>query len=241
MPRPQGRGIRAFCLAGRGPLYDRVMRRLPLIAGAIATAILLTGCTPTTMPPAATPSETLVSTAEPTPVVEAQLVVSLDGLSFTDGGGTESAAYDDGTALLELLEKATGELPTPEAIESPEGYDFALVNYDWDGVRVTADEAGDGPASIAVLAAEVDGIPITTEEGLTVGATRDDLIAADAWALVDEEDVTTAPYVGLGGKEVAGTVSLTHPGAVGIEYLLFMLDDDVVTQIQVPANDFSDV
>ena len=216
------------------------MRRLPLALTALAAAVLLAGCA-TATPPVATPSATPTVSADPTPEVIAHLVVTLDGVSFTDDSGTVSAPYDDGTALLALLQQATGELPAPEAIDSPEGYDFALVNYDWDGLRVTADEDGDGPASVAVLAAEVVGIPIATEEGLAVGATRSELLEADAWALVDEEDTATAEYLGLGGREVPDTISLAHPGSVGIEYLLFALDGDVVTQIQVPANDFSDI
>jgi hypothetical protein len=40
---------------------------------------------------------------------------------------------------------------------------------------------------------------------------------------------------------VPGTTSLSNPGAVGIEYVLLIVEDDVVVQIQVPANDFSDL
>ncbi|MCK2036225.1 hypothetical protein KZC51_08750 [Microbacterium sp. SSW1-49] len=217
------------------------MRRLPLaLTTALAAAVILAGCT-TATPPSATPSATPPLSAAPTPEVVANLVVALDGISFTDASGTVTASFDDGTALLALLQQATGELPEPEPIDAPDGYGFTLVNYDWDGLRVTADESGDGPASIAVLAAEVDGIPVATTEGLAVGATRSELVDAGAWALVDEEDTATAEYLGLDGREVPDTISLTHPGSVGIEYLLFALDGDVVTQIQVPANDFSDI
>jgi hypothetical protein len=45
----------------------------------------------------------------------------------------------------------------------------------------------------------------------------------------------------LGRREVPGVEPLTHPGSVGILYELFWFDGDVVTQIQVPSNDFSDL
>ena len=50
-----------------------------------------------------------------------------------------------------------------------------------------------------------------------------------------------AEYVGLGSREVSGTQSLSHPGSIGVEYLLLSMKGDVVKQIQIPADDFSDL
>jgi hypothetical protein len=167
--------------------------------------------------------------------------VTIDGISFTDDDGTTTAEYADSDGLLALLEEATGELPEPEPVEGMEGYDVEMQAYVWDGLRVLSDVSGESSASIAVTAPEVAGIPVTTEEGLQVGSSRADLLDADAWALIDEEDPATAAELGLGRQEVPDTQSLTHPGSVGILYVLFLLDGDTVTQIQSPANDFSDI
>jgi len=45
----------------------------------------------------------------------------------------------------------------------------------------------------------------------------------------------------LGSREVSGTQSLSHPGSIGVEYLLLSMKGDVVKQIQVPADDFRDL
>jgi hypothetical protein len=220
------------------------MRRSSLSALALlaGSAALLLGCAPASSA-SSTPSSTPVTSpsASAEPEVDPQLVITLDGVSFTDDEGTTTAAYDDSAALLALLEDATGVLPAPEAVEGMEGYDVDMQSYDWDGLRILADSAGEGPASIAVTAAEVDGIAVTTEEGVGVGSTREELLDAGGWALVDDEDPATAANLGLGGREVPDTESLTHPGSVGTLYLLFLLDGDTVTQINAPANDFSDL
>lgn len=215
-------------------------RLLPVLVLA-ASALVLTACTTPSGVPSSTPSAAPSSSPSAEPEVDPQLVVTLDGLTFTDETGTTEATFDDSDALLALLETATGDRPAPEAVEDMPGYEFKLETYTWDGLRVTADSTGENPSWITVTGAEVDGVPITTEEGLTVGSTRADLLAADAWALVDSEDSATAAYLGLGGREVPDTQSLTHPGSVGIIFLLFSLDGDEVTQIMSPSNDFSDI
>ncbi|MFB8189960.1 hypothetical protein ACFC14_11580 [Microbacterium sp. NPDC055988] len=216
-------------------------RRLAPALILTASALLLLGCSSPTAAPSASPAATPSASASAEPEVDPQLVVMIDGVSFTDDGGTTTAEYADPDALLALLEDATGELPEPEPVEGMEGYDIEMQAYVWDGLRVLTDTAGESPASMAVTAAEVDGIPVTTTEGLQVGSSRADLLDAGAWGIVDTDDPATAEYVGLGESEVPGTESLTHPGSVGILYTLFRLDGDTVTQINVPANDFSDI
>lgn len=177
----------------------------------------------------------------PEPEIDPQLVVSLDGITVTDESGTSTAAYADSAAVLALLEKATGTLPTPETVEIFPGEPSTLQSFRWDGLWVLADSESGSPASITITAPEVGGIPVTTEEGLQVGSTRTELLDADAWALVDEEDAATATELGVGGQEVPDTQSLTHPGSVGIMYTLFVLEGDTVKRILTPANDFSDL
>ncbi|WP_435743633.1 hypothetical protein [Microbacterium sp. PMB16] len=215
-------------------------RLLPVLVLAAST-LAFTACTTPSSTPSSSPSSAPSSTASAEPEVDPQLTVTLDGLTFTDDDGTTEATFEDSDALLSLLEKATGELPAPEAVEDMPGYELNLETYTWDGLQVTADSTGESPSWVTVTGAEVDGIPIATEEGLTVGSTRADLLAAEAWALVDTEDPATATELGLGGREVPDTQSLTHPGSVGIIYVLFVLDGDEVTRIMSPSNDFSDL
>lgn len=167
--------------------------------------------------------------------------MGLDGIALTDDSGSTEASYDDSAALLALLEQATGTLPEPEALEGMEGYDMQLDAYRWDGLQVTAPHSGEGQAWIRVTGADVDGVALETEEGLAVGSARAELIDAGAWALVDTEDPATASELGLGGREVPDTQSLTRPGSVGIRFVMFSLEDDTVTQLMVPADDFSDL
>jgi hypothetical protein len=220
------------------------MRRslAPALALAVSALVLIGCASPTSAEPrsSATPASSS-PTPSPTVEIDPQIVVSLDGIVVTDESGTRSAAFEDPAGLLDLLEDTTGELPEPEKVENFPGYDSAFVNYTWDGLRVFTDSALEGPASVAITGPSLSGVPIQTEEGLAVGSTRAELLDAGAWGIVDTEDPATAEYVGLGEREVPGTESLTHPGSVGILYTLFRLDGDTVTQINVPANDFSDV
>lgn len=219
------------------------MRRLsPALALLALASAALAGCVaaPSSAPtgpssPSSTPS------ASALPDVEPQIVVDLDGLTLSDGDGVRRADFDEPESLLSLLEEATGTRPAPEEVEVFPGEESTLESYRWDGLWVTADSSGQTPAFIAVTAAELAGIPVVTDSGLQVGSPRADLLAAGAWALVDEEDAATAEALGLGGEEVEGTESLTRPGSVGIAFTLFQLDGDTVTQIQVPSNDFTDV
>ncbi|HWK76471.1 hypothetical protein [Microbacterium sp.] len=224
------------------------------VAGAVApllavVSILLVGCAngvvsaePSTEAsvhedPSGTPTPSALSV----PAVEPNLVVDSDGISYIDAAGAETVPFDDRDAVLALLEQATGELPAPEPIEPPTGYDMQLERYSWDGLWVTADVDHEMPVRIAVVGAQVDGIPIATEDGLAVGSTRDEVLAADGWALVFEEDQATATQLGVGGREVPGTKSLSNPGSVGIVYVLFTLEGDEVKQFYAPSDDFSDL
>lgn len=203
----------------------------------------MTACAPaTSAEQSASPRPSEVSSPSPTPTetTSAQIVVSLDGLTVT-GAEERSADYTDSAALLELLQEVTGELPEAEGVEIFPGVPSTLEAYDWGGLRVLADSTGEAPASVSVTAAEVAGLPVVTEDGFRVGSTRSELRAADAWALTDAADPETASELGLGGREVPDTESLTRPGSTGIVYTMFVLDGDTVTKIMVPSNDFSDL
>lgn len=221
------------------------MRRLLAPALVSIALISLSGCASSAATPQKTPSAGPASSPSPTsPPTEGSdplLVVSLDGISLSDAEGTSEASFDDATALLELLDRATGGLPEAEPLEGPSGYDMTLEAYTWDGLRVIADSSGEGPARVVVTATEVAGVPVATDDGLHVGSTRDELLAAGAQALVDTDDPATATELGMGAREIPGTESLTRPGAVGVQFSQFILEADAVTMIHIPADDFSDL
>lgn len=187
--------------------------------------------------PTAKPAPTPSATAE----IEPQIVVSLDGIAVIDESGTRNADFADPDAVLNLVGEVAGTLPEPEKVEDPPGYEYGLVNYTWDGLKVFTDTEHEDPASVAITAPSLNGVPILTEEGVAVGSTREEIIEAGAWPLVDAEDPHTAEFVGLGGRQVPGAESLNRPGSVGIIFTLFWFDGDVVKEIQVPSNDFSDI
>lgn len=219
-------------------------RHAPLLVALATTAALLSACAPEPAPDASTPvpaaSETMSAT--PTPAAESHLVVTIDGLEFVDGEETESADFENGAAVLALLENATGEAPSKAEFEDPPGYETDLVRYEWDGISVVTEESGEGAsAQVVVDSVTAGGVPITSLDGLTIGSTRDQVIAEQGWDVWDEDGDGVADYLGVGGQKVPGTTSLSRPGEIGILYVMFSLADDVVTKISAPANDFSDL
>lgn len=216
------------------------MRRLRLAPLAVAL-LLLTGCGASTVN--ATPTTTSSTTPVPSekPAAQTHLVAGLDQVELIAGTETKNASYQNAKGLLALLESATGTLPTPEALADAPGYETNYVKYVWDGLSVIVDADLTGAASMTITGTEAQGVPIELESGVQVGATRADLIEAGAWALTPDEEPASAEQLGLGKQEVAGTESLTHPGEVGSLYALLILDQDSLTKIMVPSNDFSDL
>ncbi|WP_120493265.1 hypothetical protein [Microbacterium phyllosphaerae] len=211
---------------------------------ALATAVVfLVACTPEASPGSSTPTPSATASPSPTasPAAPGRLVILLDGIEFVHGDDTESAAFDDAAAVLALLEEATGDLPEPRELEDLPGYEMNLVSYDWEGLTLVTDAGGTGHANVAVSAAELDGTPVSTGEGLSVGASRSDVVNAGGWDIWDENGDGIADYLGVGDQEVPGTTSLSRPGEVGIQYVMFSLTDDLVTRITAPANDYSDL
>ena len=214
---------------------------LPLAAGTLAIG-LLTGCAGPAPLQSPLPSATPSASASPTPPAEvAELTVTIDGISFADASGSRSATFDEGAALIALLQEVTGELPVGEPLEGPYGGDSGLVRYAWDGISAIVSADRQGRASVAVTASEVGAVPIVTDHGLRVGSSRSDLLATGASTLTEDGDQATATELRLGGRDVPDTSSLARPGSVGQEFTLFLLDGDAVTQIQMPSNDFADI
>jgi hypothetical protein len=209
-----------------------------LVAGAV---LLLTACS-TAAAPSATPvkeaAEPSPASATPTPTPAAELVLSLDGVSF---GADEVVSYDDGAGILALFEEISGVMPEGAEVDGyPEGQDPGLTRYDWGEARISVSDEGQA-MSVSLTAPELNGVPARTTEGVSVGSTRADVVNAGGWEFGDEDQDGVADLFGLGSREVPGTQSLSRPDAVGIEYFVVDLEGDTVAQIIGPSNDFSDI
>ncbi|WP_201276579.1 hypothetical protein [Marisediminicola senii] len=227
-------------------------------------SLLLTGCTTSgtkqltaapTAPATADPEPAVASTPaptptpEPTPVAEPApaptpqsapiVTITLDDLSYGDPGAITTVPFTQGNDLVVAIQSLTGSAPSVSDIEDPWGNgDIWGTRYQWDGINVNV---LDGNATLRISTATLGDSVILTAQGLAVGSTRADAVAAGAWDDYDENDDQIADYLGIGSREIAGTESLGNPGAVGVEYLMLEMNGDVVSAIHAPANDFSDI
>lgn len=205
--------------------------------------LLMTGCAQTP-PEAALPSTSTSAAGTPTPSVTPtpapKLIVSLDGITRVSAGDESlTVSFHDGAAVVALVAQVTGTQPEQTEAPSIAGYDLDLALYNWDGLRVTL--SPENRARIAITAAQVAGVTVETEAGVSVGSSRAEVIAAQGWNEWDADGDGIYEVMAVGSREVAGTKSLVHPGSVGVEYFMLIMDGDVVGQIQVPGDDFSDL
>ncbi len=213
---------------------------------AAASLLILTGCaSPVATEGTDTPTPSVSPTATPSPAPavspaqERSVTLSLDGLTAARGAGAEAATLENPEAVLVLIEQLTGQPRAGTDMEDPWGQgDVAGTLYEWDEITVSV--MGER-ASVVVRAPSVGGVPFRTAQGIGVGSTREEAVAAGAWDGWDEDGDGVADYLGIGEREVPGTQSLTRPDQVGIEYVMLRVAGDVVEQIHVPANDFSDI
>jgi hypothetical protein len=202
----------------------------PAVDGTAARAPTLTATPASTAPP--TPSPT-VTEAEPA------LIVSLDDITVTRAGETEETPLADGSAIVALVTELADAAPQETAIEDPWGNGEVWgTRYEWPDAVVSV---FDGQANLIVRSPRIGAAPVATAAGISVGSTRAEVVAADGWDEWDEDGDGVADHLGIAGREVAGTSSLSRPGEVGIEYISLTLAQDVVTEIHLPANDFSDI
>ncbi|GGH38632.1 hypothetical protein [Microbacterium album] len=174
----------------------------------------------------------------PSSTADATLIVSLDTLQYADGSATRGIDFADGADVVSFFESLTGQTPEVEEVKEPYGDAVWYRLSHFDGVSVGVYETGH--SFLTIDSASVAGVPLRTQSGLTVGASRQDVLAAGGWDEWDQDGDGVADYLGAEPRNVEGTQSLTRPGEGGREYFLFVLDGDVVTQIQW-GNDFSDV
>ncbi len=208
------------------------------LASLTGFALLLTGCSAPGSPDAAgssapsTPSASApASSPSPSPTPETHTIeISVDGVSV-DGG--DVAPYDDADAVVQALTDALG-APTETTVDAPYGGSYPA--YDWEGLRATDRESR---IDLRATANQATASFITVE-GVGIGSTRAEAMAAGAEDEWDDDGDGIADYLKVGMREVPGTTSLVT-GQVGMEYVSLTITDDVVTAIMSGANDFSDL
>jgi len=208
------------------------MRRLVLAAAALV-ALALAGCTAGGDPTNAgspTPPHTPAPDHAP-----AAIVMTLDELRLVDAEDAvlETVAVRDGD-VIGFFEDALG---GPATVSTDEGYGFDF--HDWTGVRVMPLTDGRG-GWVTFTAAESSGLALRTQEGVAVGATREQAIAAGAVEGYVDDD-SGYDILQLDTREEPGTESLERPGETGVVYVAIIVENGVVSQIGVPGNDFSDI
>ncbi len=223
-------------------MYGRDVRRIPfLVAVPLALALSLSACTPPpptpTVSAAQTPSPTpsasaTAPAAAPTPTSAATLIVTLDDATVEGGSAPLPYARGAKDAWAGALESE----PTESSSEVVNGYDFQQTVWKWPGLQLSVPNDGSENGShVFVSASTVAGHPIRTTQGIGVGSTRADAIAAGAVNGFDSTELR------LDVRDAPGTTSLERPGEVGRQFISLILEGDTVVSIHLPADDFSDL
>ncbi|UYN83744.1 MAG: hypothetical protein KIT89_00380 [Microcella sp.] len=166
--------------------------------------------------------------------------MSTEGLTFLADGEESQADFADAAAILEIVALAAGPIPAGVAVPPYDGLDLELTSYAWAGITVTANNDGSG-SSISITSSQSDRTIIVTESGIGVGSSRADAVTAGAFEEWDRDGDGVADLLGLDAVDVPGTESLVRPGTVGRQFVLLLMEGDVVVSMQVPGNDFADI
>ena len=213
----------------------RTSRILLASTAAALLGLSLAACAPASpivsMSPSPSPTSSSVASPPPTPA-DRVVEISVDGLAIDDG---PVIAYDDADGAVAALTEAFGSSPTEAPVDGPYGGVYA--GYDWQGTKATVRET----RIDLVVSADAPGVIVRTPEGIGIGSTRAEAMAAGAVDGWDEDGDGVAESLSIGVREVPGTSSLVHPGKVGVEYILLVLTGDVVTRMITGGNDFSDL
>lgn len=184
------------------------------------------------------PTASETRTPTPVPVPPPQLTITIDGIVYSHDNTEHLNPYSNGQGILDLFQVVSGTLPAGEFIPQPETTDVPyMTGYDW-GFAVVYVYDYDGSSIIRVMAPAANGVPIKTKTGgLSVGSTRANVLAAGGWNSYPGFD----DHYGLDSRAVPGMDSLMHPGAVGIDFIEFLLTSGKVSQIVLLGNDYGDV
>ena len=143
--------------------------------------------------------------------------------------------YRDPDGAVALLTDAFGSVPTEGTVDAP--YGGVNTRFDWDGARMIV--AHD--VFWVDIAAVAPGTIFRTPEGIGIGSTRAEAMAAGAAERWDEDGDGVADYLSIGMREVPDTTSLAHPGEIGVVFVELTLTGDVVTELRGLSDDFSDI
>ena len=226
------------------------MRARPMLTSTLLLSFLLTGCSstassgPTDSPsaPAATdrPTPDATPAATSAPASDGELIVTLDAVEYRQDGRTEVVTLDQPRALVALIEELTGQRPTQKDIQDPWGNGEVVgTSFAWTSASISSFDQG--PTTVTFLSPTLGDVDLTTAEGISVGATRDEVIAAGGWGESDSDGDGLADWMNLGMREVPETNSLQRPGEVGAEFIGLSMKADKVDRIWSPSNDFSDL
>lgn len=211
-------------------------------------SVLLTGCAgagssdSTSTPPTATgaPTPDAAPSSTSAPVSAAELIVTLDAIEYRGNGGTEVLALDQAGPLVALIEQLSGLPPAQEEIEDPWGNgDVFGISYRWADVTIAS--LDHGPVTVTFLSPTVGDVKVKTAEGIGVGSTRAEVLAAGGWGEWDGDGDGAAELINLDMRAVPETNSLSRPGEVGAEFIGLSLNGDIVERMWSPSNDFSDL
>lgn len=203
---------------------------------AFAACIVLAGCSPTARPAETTPTS---ASSSPSPsstlAASERLIVTVDGVTYAHSKTEDTVVFSDPKNLLVLVEKAIGLSPTVTKIEDRPGYVFNASAYEWNGMMIRATETH---ASIRVTKSAVNGIPVQTKQGIAVGSSRADVLSNQGKNPYSDNKENS---LALDFQEDPGTSSLSHPGSVGVSYILLPMMKDAVERILSPSNDYTDL
>ncbi|MDH5132968.1 MULTISPECIES: hypothetical protein [unclassified Microbacterium] len=215
----------------------RSLRSAATAGTVLLLAMALTACVQENSP--VDPAPTVPAGASSTPETsvapepaDQTVVISVDGIAVNGG---PLVPFDKRELVIDALADAMSVAPEEEPLEGPYGGEYTA--YVWDGLRATDDDS----RIVVSVTADAPSVSFTTPEGVGLGASRAEALSAGAEDEWDEDGDGIADYLKIGMREVSGTRSLVHPGQVGVEYVLLVLTEDVVTGIQSGANDYSDI
>jgi hypothetical protein len=216
------------------PSFARGLTLVPvflLLAG--CTAVETTGSASNS--PAAMTSPSASATTDITPTPMPELIVGVDSVSLGDA----TIMLTAGPELATLIGSLTGATASPTDFAGPYGGSGG-TRYDWGSAAVSVWTEG-GTAALVVRSASLGTTPVRTAGGIAVGSSRADAIAAGGTDVWDEDGDGIADYFRLDARPAPGTSSLASPGSEGVQYILLKLTGDVVSELQIPADDFSDL
>lgn len=142
--------------------------------------------------------------------------------------------------MIAAMTSLTGSSPTIEVLERYQGWGPEITRYQFDGIAVLS-QTGTDFATVSITSATIGGSSVRTLGGIGIGSSLSDVIADGGVGEWDSDGDGDPNYYILDPVDVPGTESLTHPGQVGISFVLVRIDNDVVTEMQAPGNDFTDL